>query len=118
MVLQRVSDYLRLSDSSAKDLHSKIKYSDLEDAKRFIFKLCLHTCLSLDLAGDVNYFILSNKAIQDYLKVNPTWIDHKLENTLFALKWLYNSRNDSSDILYAKINVRWKLDKRFDSTKG
>lgn len=100
MVLQRVSDYLRLSDSSAKDLHSKIKYSDLEDAKRFIFKLCLHTCLSLDLAGDVNYFILSNKTIQDYLKVNPTWIDHKLENTLFALKWLYNSRNDSSDILY------------------
>lgn len=100
MVLQRVSDYLRLSDSSAKDLHSKIKYSDLEDAKRFIFKLCLHTCLSLDLAGDINYFILSNKAIQDYLKVNPTWIDHKLENTLFALKWLYNSRNDSSDILY------------------
>ena len=100
MVLQRVSDYLRLSDSSAKDLHSKIKYSDLEDAKRFIFKLCLHTCLSLDLAGDVNYFILSNKAIQDYLKVNPTWIDHKLENTLFALKWLYNSRNDSLDILY------------------
>lgn len=100
MALHKVSEFLRLSDSSAKDLHSKIKYSDLEDAKRFIFKLCLHTCLSLDLAGDVNYFILSNKAIQDYLKVNPTWIDHKLENTLFALKWLYNSRNDSSDILY------------------
>ena len=99
MVLQRVSNYIGLSDSSEKDLHSKIKYSDLEDAKRFIFKLCLHTCLSLDLAGNVNYFILSNKAIQDYLKVNPSGIDHKLENTLFALKWLYNSRDDSSDIL-------------------
>lgn len=99
MVLHRVSDYIGLSDSSEKDLHSKIKYSDLEDAKRFIFKLCLHTCLSLDVAGNVNYFILSNKAIQDYPKVNPSGIDHKLENTLFALKWLYNSRDDSSDIL-------------------
>lgn len=98
MVLQRVSNYIGLSDSSAKDLHSKIKYSDLEDAKRFIFKLCLHTCLSLDLAGNVNYFILSNKAIQDYLKVNPSGINHKLENTLFTLKWLYNSRNDQSEI--------------------
>ena len=98
MVLQRVSDYIGLSDSSAKVLHSKIKYSDLEDAKRFIFKLCLHTCLSLDVAGNVNYFILSNKAIQDYLKVNPSGINHKLENTLFALKWLYNSRNDPSEI--------------------
>ena len=99
MVLRRVFNYIGLSDSSAKDLHSKIKYSDLEDAKRFIFKLCLHTCLSLDLAENVNYFILSNKAIQDYLKANPSGIDHKLENTLFALKWLYNSRDDSSDIL-------------------
>ena len=99
MVLQRVSHYIGLSDSSAKILHSKIKYSDLEDTKRFIFKLCLHTCLSLDLAGNVNYFTLSNKAIQDYLKANPSGIDHKLENTLFALKWLYNSHDDSSDIL-------------------
>ena len=99
MVLQRVSNYIGLSDSSAKDMHSRIKYSDLEDAKRFIFKLCLHTCLSLDVAGNVNYFILSNKAIQDYLKANSSGIDHKLENTLFALKWLYNSRDDSSDIL-------------------
>lgn len=99
MVLQRVSNYIRLKDSSAKDLHSKIKYSDLEDAKRFIFKLCLHTCLSLDVAGNVNYFILSNEAIQNYLKANPSGIDHKVENTLFALKWLYNSRDDSSDIL-------------------
>lgn len=99
MVLQRVSDYIGLSDSSAKDLHSKLKYSDLEDAKRFIFKLCLHTCLSLDVARNVNYFILSNKAIQDYLKANPSGIDHKLENTLFTLKWLYNSRDDSLDIL-------------------
>lgn len=86
MVLQRVSDYIGLSDSSAKVLHSKIKYSDLEDAKRFIFKLCLHTCLSLDVAGNVNYFILSNKAIQDYLKANPSRINHKLENALFTLK--------------------------------
>jgi hypothetical protein len=99
MVLRRVFNYIGLSDSSEKDLHSKIKYSDLEDTKRFIFKLCLHTCLSLDLAGNVNYFILSNKAIQDYLKANPSGIDHKLENTLFALKWLYNSRDDSLDIL-------------------
>ena len=98
MVLHKVSEFLRLSDSSAKILYSKIKYSDLEDAKRFIFKLCLHTCLSLDLAGDVNYFILSNKAIQDYLKVNSSRINHKIENTLFALKWLYNSRNDTSEI--------------------
>lgn len=99
MVLHRVSEFLKLSDSSEKGLHSKIKYSDLEDAKRFIFKLCLHTCLSLDVAGNVNYFILSNKTIQDYLKANPSGIDHKLENILFALKWLYNSRDDSSDIL-------------------
>lgn len=98
MVLQRVSNYIGLSDSSAKNLYSKIKYSDLEDAKRFIFKLCLHTCLSLDLAGNVNYFVLSNKAIQDYLKVNPSGIDHKIENTLFTLGLLYNSRNDLSEI--------------------
>ena len=99
IVLHRVSDYIKVNGFVETDFSvDEIEYSDLENAKRFIFKLCLHTCLSLDSAGNVNYFILSNKAIQDYLKANPSGVDHKLENSLWTMKWLYNSRNDSSDI--------------------